>query len=309
MKPIPECVPDALALVLDAARQVSDDPFIRGKVLLKAMGALVDGGDLGRDPSELTQRCLEAAYRALGVRDPYEHEKARSNRAMLALEKDFAAYCAAASNRLDAALSLSLAGAMADFDVLGRAEAERAILERLETPPAVNDRVPLLQALGKAERVLVVVDRAGEILLDKLLVKEIAARVHQVTVAVAHRPLLTMATQDDARAVGMPDVATVVDPGAAMFGLTVEKASTAFQTLFAEADVVIAKGETHFATLSSSSRDVFFLMRARCAGAASRLGVKESDGVLVHHRGVPNGRRAPTHPAPLETSAVGRHGS
>ncbi len=284
MKPVPECVPDALALVLDAARQVSDDAFIRSKVVLRAMAELVEDGDLGQDGVDLTRRCLEAAYRALGVRDPYEKEKARSDRAMLGLEKDFAAYCAAAPNRLSAALALSLAGAMAELDVLGRAEAERAILERLETRPARDEREGLLAALAKAERVLFVVDRAGEILLDKLLVKEIAARA-EVHVAVAYKPLLTMATAEDARAVGLSEVAKVVDPGATMLGLDVERSSSALQTLFERADVVVAKGETHFQTLSSAEREVYFLLRARCPHVAARLGIPAGAGAIARWPG------------------------
>jgi uncharacterized protein with ATP-grasp and redox domains len=281
--PVPDCVPDALAQALDAARQVSDDPFIHRKVMLKAMAALAEDGDLGEDAAEIAFTCLSSAYGALGVKDPYEKEKARSNRAMLGLEKHFAAYCDGAPTRLQGALALSLAGAMADFDVLGRAEAEREILERLELRPARDDREALLAALSKAERVLFAVDRAGEILLDKLLVREIARRAGQTRVVVASRPILAMATAEDARAAGLADLegVEIMDPGAWMLGLAPEKASTALQAAFAEADVVVAKGEAHFQALSMAGREVFFILRARCPHMARALRVPEGGGAVA----------------------------
>jgi len=126
MKNIPDCVPDALQLVIDTAKLVSDDAFIHRKVLSKVLGEISEDPDFGNSPLEFTFRCLKSAYRALGVKDPYETEKARSNKAMLGLEKGFRQYLDVAPDRLGACINLVLASSI-DVDVLGRAEAEREI--------------------------------------------------------------------------------------------------------------------------------------------------------------------------------------
>ncbi len=285
MKPIPDCIPDALRLVLHTARLESDDPFIHRKVLSKVMAKLVEDPDFGLSPAELTFGCITTAYKALGVKDPYDKEKARRNRAMLGLEKSFRSYLDAASDRLDACLNLVLAGSISR-DILGRTEAEQDILEQLHVPLARDDRNALRKELGRAERIMYIVDAAGEIVLDKLLIEELGKK-QRVVAVVAHRPVLLAATQTDAEAVGLPDVAEVVDPGAPMLGLLLERASTAFRETLQAADVVIAKGETHFETLSAADREIFFVLQARCESVAARLEMAPGSAALVHQAGRP----------------------
>jgi damage-control phosphatase, subfamily I len=99
--------------------------------------------------------------------------------------------------------------------------------------------------------------------------------------------VLLAATQTDAEAVGLPDVAEVIDPGAPMLGLFLERASTAFRETFQAADMVIAKGETHFETLSAANREIFFVLQARCESVAARLEMAPGSAALVHQAGRP----------------------
>lgn len=282
MKPIPDCVPDALNLVLQTARIVSDDPFIHRKVLRKAMNELMSEPDLGTSSPELTLRCLNAAYKALGVKDPYEKEKARRNKAMLGLEKTFRDYIFASPDPLSASLNLVLAGTIRGSEALGRTEMEKQILENLDVRPARDDRADLQKALSRAERVLYVTDTAGEVVLDKLLIEQLTPGREGVAV-VSSRPILTLVTGIDAEAVGLGDVAEVVDAGAPMLGLTLEKASRRFREMFDAADVIVARGEMHFETLREVDRDVFFLLQARDETVAERLDVPVNSSVFVQN--------------------------
>lgn len=284
MKPIPYCVPDIIRLVLDSAELVSDDKFIHRKVLSKVLAEIVEDGDLGADAGELALRCLTSAYKALGVKDPYEKEKARRNRAMLGLEKSFRQYLDVAGNRLSACINLALSGSFHATRVLGRAEAERAILEQFDEQIGRDDREQLVRALARAEHVLYIVDRSGEIVFDKLLMEEIGGR-RKVTAVVAPVPMLDMATMADAKAVGLPEIAEVIQPGGRMMGLSLEKASSAFREIFFGADVVIAKGENHFEQLHSTEREMFYLFKAQCPSVAERVGVERGSGVLLHRPG------------------------
>ena len=286
MKPIPDCVPDALELVLATARLVSDDAFIHRKVLRKVMRTLMEETDFGPGPGDLTFRCLTSAYKALGVKDPYEKEKARRNKAMLGLEKSFRGYLDVAPDRLAACLNLVLAGSTDSMDALGRTEMERAILEQLDVPLGRDDRDVFLRTIARAESVMYVTANAGEILLDKLLLEELSNRRKTVAV-VATKPILDAATAVDAETVGLSDTAEVIDPGAPMFGLMQERASSSFREAFAAAEVVIAKGEANYETLQAAEREIFFLLQVRCEHLAERLGVPVDSNALIHHRGRP----------------------
>jgi len=285
MKPIPDCIPDALRLVLESARLVSDDGFIHRKVLGKVMAELAEDPDFGSSSVALTFRCLDAAYKALGVKDPYAKEKARRNKAMLGLEKSFRAYLDVAPDRLQACLNLVLAGSI-NKNILGRAEVERQILEQLDTPLARDDRQALIKELARAEKVLYVVDAAGEILLDKLLMEELRKKC-AVTAVVAHRPILDAATRADAESVGLDDIAEIVDPAAPMLGLILERASSALREVFDAADVVLVKGETNLEALGNANRPLFFLLQAECETVAARLSVVPGSVVLMHYPGRP----------------------
>ena len=87
MKPIPDCVPEALTMILAPARSVADDDFIHRKVLLKVMGEIAEEGDLGVNPADLLLHCWEIACHALGVKDPYENAKARGDKTALGILK------------------------------------------------------------------------------------------------------------------------------------------------------------------------------------------------------------------------------
>ncbi len=270
MKPIPDCVPDALRLVLDTARLVSDDAFIHRKVLTKVMNALTDDNDLGDSSADVMLKCLNVAYKALGVRDPYEKLKARRNKAMLGLESEFRGYLDVAPNRLVACINLALAGGAGDADGLGREDFERDILQHLDDPIGRDERERLLKDLSRAESVLYVLNAAGEIVLDKLLIEELAQRC-EVTAVVARQPLLDFATRDDVEAVGLDKFAKIVDPGAPMFGLVLPRASSAFRETFEQAGLAIAKGERNYDTLAGCDREVYFLLQCVCEHAARKL--------------------------------------
>jgi len=287
MKPIPECVPDALEMVLQAARLVSEESFIHRKVLAMAMARLLESGNFGDNPAELVHDCLMAAHKALGVRDPYEKEKARSVKAFLGLEKQCREWMDSQPDRLRAAVDLSFAGALIDSDVLGRGEAESRLPEQLKAAPVRDGRAELVLALEKAARVLMVLDRAAETVLDVPLAAELSRRGKKVLAAAVTRPVLDMATLDDAKAAGIAEWAEIIEPGGSMLGLSIAKASVPFRERFAEADVVLSKGQTHFATLSAGAeRPVWFLLRASCPYVArawdvpARTGVAELWGVM-----------------------------
>lgn len=283
MKPIPDCVPDALAMIIATAKAVSDDDFIHRKVLLKVMGEIAEDGDLGTNPADLYLQCWEIACRALGVKDPYENEKARGDKTALGVlrllqEKQ----TCNETDPLRVGLKTSFAGAMLDFSGLGRSDMEEKIAEYFCTSPARNDTEELLAAIQRAESVMLVANRAGEIAMDKPLAEAIAAMGKQVYLVVAAKPTFLMATEKDAETAGLcgTDGINVVSPGTAMYGLVQERASSEFRGLMSEVGLVIVKGSTHFSTMTPQ-RDLFFILKASQEEVATRLEIPAGKGAIV----------------------------
>lgn len=281
MKPIPDCVPDALAMIIATAKAVSDDDFIHSKVLLKVMGELADEGEFGTHPADIYLQCWEIACRALGVKDPYENEKARGDKTALGVLKyldEQKLQCG--DNTLCHAVKVSFTGAMLDYNSLGRVDMQDKLLEYFAMKPAVDDTETLLDALIKADSVMLVANRAGEVALDKPLCEALAAMGKKVFLAVAAKPVFLLATERDAENISISPQVAVVNPGTAMFGLMPDRASSEFRTLLSEVGVVIAKGCTNFSTMIPS-RETYFILKAGQDEVAAALEIESGSGAIV----------------------------
>jgi len=284
MQANPDCIPYALNQVLATARLVSEDGWIHRKVLLRALADLAEEPDLDKSAPEIIFGCLTTAYKALGVKDPYENEKARSNKAVSALAGELRTGLDTADDRLAAAVRLALDGAAIEAGVQDRVAAEHVLRRARAETPARDDSEPLLRALARAESVLYILNNAGEVILDRLLVEELA-RGRSVHVVARNGPILNDVTADEAREMGFEAIegVEVLDPGAPMLGLWVEKAGKKLKRLMKEADVVIAKGQANYESLCNAERELFFLLRARSIAVANRLGVSPDVPVILRH--------------------------
>ncbi|MCL2001296.1 MAG: ARMT1-like domain-containing protein [Planctomycetes bacterium] len=281
MKPIPDCVPDALTMILAAARAVSDENFIHCKVLLKVMAEIAEEGNLGSSPADIYLECWETACRALGVKDPFENEKARSGKAALGLLRYLDGNISAGGeDALRQAIRMSLAGTMLNFSGLGRSDMQEETLKYFRTAPARDESDALIAAIDKAGSVMLVANRAGEIVMDRPLAEAMADRGKKVYLAVAEKPVFLMATQKDAAISEFSGRIMVVDPGTSMYGLMPERASSEFRDLLAEVDLVIVKGGVHFSTMSPQ-RDAFFILKGNVEAVAARLEIPLGAGAVV----------------------------
>lgn len=280
MKAVPYCIPAILETVFATARQVSEDPFIHAKVLDKVLTYLVARDDFGEIPQALEFDCLQVACKALGVRDPYENERARLNRSMLGLKDHLLTMEESAPDRLVSCLRFALAAADENPKVLGRADFEEDIRDNLRNAPAIDDTPELQKRLATASKVMLICNGAGEIVVDALLAQELAKHAH-VTVVVAAQPVLNRATREDAVQAGLSSVAQVIDPGLGLLGISLKKSSTEFQEEFAAAEVIISKGQDNYQTLRASGNAIFHIMRCTCPEVAKNLSVPQGSGVIA----------------------------
>ena len=139
----------------------------------------------------------------------------------------------------------------------------------------IDDCDGLDAALKSARTLLVLGDNCGEIAMDRLLIETIHALYPQVKVRYGVRGAATVndVTYEDAAAVGMEEVAEVIDNGDGLLTTLLCRASEAFLRDFYAADVVIAKGMGNYEGLYKCDRsNIWFLMIAKCSVVARRSG-------------------------------------
>jgi uncharacterized protein with ATP-grasp and redox domains len=200
-------------------------------------------------PSEITRFHTEwyrELYRTLGVTDPYASIKRQSNELARRLLDGLvigtlreAVRASIVANRMDyGAASLDRTGPLiGSEDFRGFAE----------LPLLVDDFQALEEAILRARSALYLVDNHGEVLFDRVVIE----RIHEVnaacrvSAACKSRPMLNDVTVDEARALGLGEVASVISTGSNCFGVPEEEASDEFKRVLRESDVVISKGQAY----------------------------------------------------------------
>jgi len=249
----------------DAAPAAS---IMAAREILLAITAL----DFSRSPPQLAGE-LQAQLREIThCDDPYREAKRRFNDLALALMPPLAATVKRSDNPFAAAVRLAIAGNVIDLGAkssLTEDDVRHAAANALDYP-LVGDVDLLRHAAATAQRILYITDNAGEIVFDRALIEQLP-RGH-VTVAVRGRPVINDATREDAVIAGLPAFAEIIDNGSAAPGTVLDDCSPEFRRRFAEADLVIAKGQGNFETLNDVPAPLFCLFRVKCAIVAGHCG-------------------------------------
>lgn len=241
----------------------SDDPEVHERVLRHVLRELADI-DMRRTPPEMARQIHRLIRAETGCTDPYGAVKARFNRFALTLLPDLEKQVKTATDPLEMAVRLAIAGNVIDFGVHGHLdEAQiRVAIDQAVGAPLHGSVDALRQAVSGAGSILYLTDNAGEIVFDRLLIQQLPAG--RVTVCVKGHPVLNDATLEDARAAGLHEIARVIDNGLDVPGTLIAESSPALQQAFAAAGVVIAKGQGNFETLNEVDGRIFFLFKAKC---------------------------------------------
>ena len=233
-----------------------------------------------RSPAELSFDCLRFASKYLGVADPYKDDKDAATAKLLAIENDLRRDILAAEDPLRAAIAFSLAGNVGDLRAAGRDAAEEQLgRDAGAIEFTIDDYEQFRAALADARSVLYILDKAGEVVCDKLVIEQIHAP--EISCVVRAAPIINDVTWEDIEPVGLGRLATIVDIGVEALGVPLNLCSADFRGLFGEADVVISRGQANLETLDDADREVFHILRARCEPLAGHLAVPTAAAVLV----------------------------
>jgi uncharacterized protein with ATP-grasp and redox domains len=242
----------------------------------------MSGMDMSLPPPFMGQIIHRELRRLTGVEDPYLEAKQRFNRLAGQRLDALRRQVAGAADPLALAARIAIAGNIIDFGLNGsltEAQVHQALDQAL-TQSLLGDWDGFSAAMTNAQRILYLADNAGEIFFDRLLIEQLP--MDRVTLAVRGKPILNDATRDDARAAGLHELVHVIDNGSDAPGTILADCSGEFIQAFFSADMIIAKGQGNFETLSDEIAPLFFLFKAKCPVIAAHAGVEQ--GSLVVQR-------------------------
>lgn len=282
MKTYLDCYPCFLRQTLDAARRAGADAQQQHTILDRVLDALRQI-EPSSTPPEIGDRVHRIVRQETGDSDPYETAKEASTRQALALYPQLKSLLVEANDPLEVAVRLSIAGNIIDLPAGGKYDLVGTVERVLTQPFAVDDGAAFREALSKAGRgavtvpLLYLADNAGETVFDRLLIETLDV---PVIYAVKGGPILNDATREDALAAGVDRVAEVVSTGSDAPGTILHRCSEKFRHLYDQAELIIAKGQANYETLSEEGARVFLLLQVKCPVIARDVGVPVGSIVL-----------------------------
>ena len=275
-----DCISCFVRQALDAARFATDDERIHEQVVrevLKLAGEL----DMSQSPPAIGQQIHRLIRKLVDKDDPYHKIKRRFNSLALKLYPELRKQIVSSDDRLETAIRLAIAGNIIDFGVnssVDESDIRKGITESLNTDFDNMQLESFRDAVEQAEEIFYLADNAGEIIFDRLLIEQLP--YEKVTVVVKGMPVINDATMEDAELAGLPKIVEVIDNGSDAPGTILENCSQNFRNRFENADLIIAKGQGNYETLSNVSKNIFFVLKAKCSVIARDLGCEVGEMIL-----------------------------
>jgi uncharacterized protein with ATP-grasp and redox domains len=276
-----DCIPCFVRQALDSARLVTDDEQIHEKLVREVLRLAADL-DMSQSPPVIGQQIHRLIRKLIGNTDPYRELKQRFNRLALELCAELEERIRTSEDPMETAVRLAIAGNIIDLGVktsIKESDVEKIIRDCLTADFDSRQVEEFRNAVSRAEKILYLVDNAGEIVFDRLLIEQLPCE--KVTVVVKGNPVINDATIEDAEVAGLTRIVEVIDNGSDAPGTILESCSQAFRNRFAESDLVIAKGQGNYETLSDADKNIFFILKAKCPVIARDLGCEVGEMILT----------------------------
>lgn len=221
-----------------------------------------------------------------GVANPYRERKEKSAEGAEAIYPHIREKTRRSVDELRAIIKAMAVGNVIDFGVPGNYFTPETIMKEFdELEFSIDDYEALKSRLPLAKKLLFVADNTGEIVFDRLFLEWAKDNLKcDVFFAVRGGYIINDATREDAIAHGIDEFAHIIDTGSAVPGAALSLASREFREMFADADLIISKGQGNFEVLEGIDRPIFFILKAKCNAVADYLGVEIGSLILKENR-------------------------
>ncbi len=213
--------------------------------------------------------------KTLNIDDPYKTIKEKYNKIAYEYTPALKNKINTSKDRLLCALKISLAGNIIDFGAqMSNFNIEETLDDVIENGFKINSIDKFRNDLKNAKSLVFIADNAGEIVFDKMLletIKELYPNIN-ITVVVRGGPIINDVTKDDITGLGLEKIATIVDSGQAIPGYWPKVCSGECLKIQNSADIIIAKGQGNFETLSEiRDKRIYFLFIIKCSVVSKYL--------------------------------------
>lgn len=280
----PQCIRCILKKYLncDLEDLLPDEKIKYMQGVLKILG----NADVTLSAPEIVEQITEFKNNFAKIAD-YSEIKIHFNNLLLSKENEIEDKICAMPNPLRAAVKYAMTGNFIDFGAMDNVDEIhlKQMLDKFDK--IVIDESEFEQFESEvltAKNIVYLIDNCGEIVLDKLLIKQILKLNNKVNIDVIVRgkPVLNDCTIYDARQVGLDKIVNVIGNGTGISGTVLRKISTQALGIIDNADMVISKGQGNFETLYGCGKNIYYLFLCKCKMFAQRFNVEEFTGMFIN---------------------------
>jgi len=224
-----------------------------------------------------------------GMKQDYAEIKKHYNQVMLNHEEQVNGKLAVSDDPVKTGIQYAMIGNYIDFGARINVNEEQLTELLNDSDRFVIDEKQygeLTEDLSNAKKLVYLTDNCGEIVMDKLLIREIKKKYPdlKVTVLVRGEEVINDATMEDAIQVGMNEIAEVIPNGSDIAGTWLEEISEEAKAVIDKADVIISKGQGNFETLRKCGKNIYYIFLCKCDLFANTFQVPKLTGMLINEK-------------------------
>jgi len=267
----PECIGCLFDQVYKAFNLLKPD-ISREKIIgaqMKVMELFMNSDILIKPGPLIGKEVYRIIADTLGEKDPYKKLKDKYNRLAMEYYEEIKEIVNNSDDPLFEAIAVSAIGNTIDFGAHHEIDVINDIKTFTPDHLKINDIPDFRKSLEKSNRILVLLDNAGEIVFDMILISLLKNLYPKLDIicAVRSAPIINDATMEDAKFVGLTEIVKVIEAPAAP-GVELSLASEEFKNIFfKEGGIILSKGQGNFESLYKKeipNAEVYYLLKAKC---------------------------------------------
>ena len=288
MKTELDCIPCFVRQTLETLRHATSHSALQRSVFNEVLIYLKDA-DFDLSPPEIARHIYYLIKAITGSDDPYSKIKEKDNLSALEVYGYMKRLATHSTNPLELGAKLAVAGNMIDFGANQLPKRIEDVLSAVDKMSFfINHFDSLIRDLRGAQEILYLADNAGEIVFDKFFLEMIRRNISNgenldITVVVRGKAVINDATKSDALAIGMDEIARIIDNGDDTPGTVLNRTSAVFKRHFDQADLIISKGQGNYETLDTSEKQIYFLFQVKCPVLAEKIKADEGEFVIMNN--------------------------
>lgn len=265
----------------------SDIPEAEKLAYMQGVLGILSEAEMFESAPVVTERIYELQRKMFGETVDFSEIKHTYNQMMKQEEEKIVREIEEAEDPLKRAIQYAMTGNYIDFGAMSsvdNAKLEELLAESEKKRVDEEEYARLKEDLKGALRMVYLTDNCGEIVLDKILIRQIMKEYPKVRVMVIVRgkPALNDATMEDARETGLSDITAVIGNGSGITGTWLPEISEEAREMIDAADLILSKGQGNFETLQGCGKNIYYMFLCKCRLFVERFQMKQFEGVLAN---------------------------